>query len=101
MIIDECLIFWKKARFPMHDNLDCVKKLKKIYEEWRKLDKNKTRNTETQKVHENKVKEELENVFYIPLAEALNLIKIEKYNKFTEKYIYNLAINAYLLLAKN
>jgi hypothetical protein len=42
LVIDECSISMKKARIPTHDNSDCIKKLKKLYEEWRKLDKNKT-----------------------------------------------------------
>jgi len=29
LVIDECSIFWKKARIPTHDNSDCIKKLKK------------------------------------------------------------------------
>ena len=82
LVIDECSIFWKKARIPTHDNSDCIKKLKKLYEEWRKLDKNKTRTTELQKTHENKFEEQLDNLFDISHANALNLIKIEEDKQF-------------------
>lgn len=85
LVIDECLIFWKKARIPTHDSSDCIKKLKKVYEDWRKLDKNKTRNTETQKAHENKFKEQLEDLFDISHADALNLIKINEDRQFLLK----------------
>ncbi|CAI6353318.1 unnamed protein product [Macrosiphum euphorbiae] len=82
LVIDECSIFWKKARIPTHDNSDCIKKLKKLYEEWRKLDKNKTRTTELQKTHENKFEEQLDNLFDLSHANALNLIKIEEDKQF-------------------
>jgi hypothetical protein len=59
-----------------------LKKLKKLYEEWRKLDKNKTRTTELQKTHENKFEEQLDNLFDISHANALNLIKIEEDKQF-------------------
>lgn len=58
LVIDKCLIFWKKARIPTHDSSDCIKKLKKVYEDWRKLDKNKTRNTETQEKKEKRKMDE-------------------------------------------
>jgi len=39
LVIDECLIFWKKARIPTKDKADCVKNLKKKYDLWRNLEK--------------------------------------------------------------
>jgi hypothetical protein len=85
LVIDECSIFWRKARITIHDNSDCIKKLKKLYEERRKLDKNKTRTTELQKTHENKFEEQLDNLFDIFHANALNLIKIEEDKQFLFK----------------
>jgi hypothetical protein len=46
---DGDLRFWRKARIPIQDQSNCVTKIKKFYDEWRKLDKNKNRNTDTQK----------------------------------------------------
>jgi hypothetical protein len=48
-MFDECQIFWRKARIPIQDRSNCVTKIKMLYNEWRKLDKNKNRNTDTQK----------------------------------------------------
>ena len=58
--------------------------MKKLYEEWRKLDKNKTR-TKLQKTHENKFEEQLDNLFDISHANALNLVKIEEDKQFVFK----------------
>lgn len=85
LVVDECMIFWKKARIPTHDNSYCIKKLKKLYEEWRKLEKNKTRTTKIQKTHEIEFEEQLDNLFDISHADALNLIKIEEDKQFLLK----------------
>jgi len=49
LVIREINIFWAKARIPTRDFQHCSKKLELIYEEWRKLQKNSTRKTATQK----------------------------------------------------
>ncbi|KAK9696216.1 hypothetical protein QE152_g32038 [Popillia japonica] len=43
LVIDESLIFWKKARIPTQDRSDCIKKCKKLYEALRNLEKHKSR----------------------------------------------------------
>lgn len=85
LVIDECIIFWRKARIPTHDSSDCTKKLKKLYEDWRKLEKNKTRNTEIQKTHEKIFEEQLDDLFDIARTNALSLIKIEEDRQFLLK----------------
>jgi len=42
LVVDECLIFWKKARIPTQDQYNTIKKLKKLYEDLRTLEKSKT-----------------------------------------------------------
>ena len=37
LVIDECSIFWKKARIPTHDNSDCIKKTEKIIRRMEKI----------------------------------------------------------------
>jgi len=49
LVFDECQFFWIKARIPIQDRSHCVTKIKKLYDEWRHLDKNKNRKTDTQK----------------------------------------------------
>jgi hypothetical protein len=47
LVIDECMVFWRKARIPTQYSSDCATKLKKLYEYWRSLDKNKSRKIDT------------------------------------------------------
>jgi hypothetical protein len=57
---------------------------KKIYEDWRKFKKYKTRKTDIQKPYENKFEEQLEDLFYIAHAKVLSLL-IEEYKQFLLK----------------
>lgn len=82
LVIDECLIFWKKARIPTQDRLNCIRKLKKMYEALRSLEKSKTRNSDLQKNKEKEFEDALDNLFDIAHANAMNLIKIEEDKEF-------------------
>lgn len=42
-VIDEIIVFWKKAKIPVQDVQRCRDKLKKLYDEWRILVKHKNR----------------------------------------------------------
>lgn len=42
-VIDEIVVFWKKAQIPVQDVQRCRDKLKKLYDEWRILVKHKNR----------------------------------------------------------
>ncbi|KAL4103442.1 hypothetical protein QTP88_018819 [Uroleucon formosanum] len=82
LVIRETCIFWDKARIPTRDFQHCSKKLKLIYEEWRKLQKNSTRKTATQKKNENNFLEKLEELFDIAHLNALDIIKIDEDRQF-------------------
>lgn len=82
LVMDECLIFWKKARIPTKDKSDCVKKIKKLYETWRKLEKSCKRLSETQKSKEKLFEKNMNNLFDIAHINALNLISIEEDKEF-------------------
>jgi hypothetical protein len=60
-VIDECLIFWKKAHIPTKDKADCVKNLKKKYELWRNLEKSKKRKNASYNSKVEEFEEDLEN----------------------------------------
>lgn len=47
LTIQEVVIFWEKAKIPTKHFKDCVVKLEKLYEEWRKLQKNANRSKST------------------------------------------------------
>lgn len=82
LVIDECLIFWKKARIPTRDRCHCLKQLKKLYEVLRNIEKSKKRNSETTKSKEYDFAETLDDLFDIAHASAMDLIKIDSDKKF-------------------
>lgn len=85
LVIDECLIFWKKARIPTQDRSDCIKKCKKLYETWRALEKHKKRESESCRKNEKTFRESLNDLFDIAHANALDRIKIEEDKTFLLK----------------
>jgi adenylate/nucleoside-diphosphate kinase len=85
LVFDECQIFWRKARIPIQGRSNCVTKIKKLYDERRKLDKNKNRNTDTQKKIMNTFKDNLNDLFDIVHSNALNIIKIHEDKLFLIK----------------
>jgi len=77
LVIDERIIFWKKARIPTKDKADCVKNLKKKYELWRNLEKSKHRENESYKSKVEVFEEDLDKLFDIAHSSTLTLMKIE------------------------
>ncbi|KAL4127287.1 hypothetical protein QTP88_011464 [Uroleucon formosanum] len=65
LTIDECLIYWKKARIPNQDRDNCAKKLKKLYEDLRSLEKNKTKIGNLYRLREKQFEETLDDLFDI------------------------------------
>src|SRR5215469_7075787 len=43
LTIQEVLLFWEKAKIPTKYIKDCIAKIEKLYDVWRKLQKNATR----------------------------------------------------------
>ncbi|XP_039315242.1 uncharacterized protein LOC120359881 isoform X1 [Solenopsis invicta] len=82
LVIDECLIFWKKARIPTQDRSDCIKKCKKLYENFKKLGKLKTRASISCRQKEKEFEDSLNNLFDIAHANALDIIKINEDKEF-------------------
>ena len=82
LVIDECLVFWKKARIPTRDRCHCLKQLKKLYEELRNLEKSKTRDSKLCRDREHTFEGRLNDLFDISHASALNMIKINEDKDF-------------------
>lgn len=78
LVIDECLVFWRKARIPTQEPHKCKEKLKKLYEEWRSLTKNTKKNSEKLKEEEIEFKDRTNDLFDIAHQNALDKIKIEE-----------------------
>lgn len=82
LVIDECEIFWKKANIPTKDNHNSVKKLEKLYDMLRQLQKNKNRNLKSQRIKEENFKNGLNDLFDIAHADAMNLVGTEENKEF-------------------
>lgn len=68
LVIEECLIFWKKARIPTTDRSDCIRKLKKLYEDLRNIEKSKNISSDLQRKKENDFKGHLDNLFDVQIC---------------------------------
>lgn len=75
LVIEECIIFYKKARIPLQDFHKCVDKLKSEYQRWRKITKNSSRESDTQKQNEAVYKESLNKLFDIAKSNAIELME--------------------------
>lgn len=82
LVIDECLIYWKKARIPTHHRSDCIAKCKKLYTDLRNLEKHKARTSELNKNKRKEFEDGLNDLFDIAHADALSMIKIDEDKQF-------------------
>lgn len=82
LVVDECLIFWKKARIPTQDPSNIMKKLKKLYEDLRTLEKSKNRKSDLCRKRERDFEDKLNNLFDIAHANAMSLMKIQEDKDF-------------------
>lgn len=85
LVIDECIIFWEKARIPTRDRHKCKEKLIKLHVDWRQLLKNKNKDSEHFREKENNFVEMLENLFDIAHQNALQMIRINEDKQFLLK----------------
>ncbi|GBN89290.1 hypothetical protein AVEN_260438-1 [Araneus ventricosus] len=82
LIVRECLIFWEKERIPTRATPHYVEKLMKMLKHWRNLQTSACRRSETQQENERNFISDLNNLFDIAHANALEIIKIEEIRKF-------------------
>ncbi|GBN91210.1 hypothetical protein AVEN_52975-1 [Araneus ventricosus] len=82
LVVRECLIFWERARIPTRATPHCVEKIMKMYNYWRNLQNSACLRSETQEENERNFISDLNNLFDIAHANALEIIKIEEDRKF-------------------
>lgn len=85
LVIRECIIFWEKARIPTRAIPNCVKKLVDLHHAWRELQKNSKKIQDIYKRREEDFKNNLDNLFDIAHADALERMKIEEDKIFLQK----------------
>lgn len=83
LAIDAPLIFWSQARIPVRRTDKCVDKLKKMYTEWKSLQKNEyeKKSTTMKKKHDEFTKN-LDNLFDISHADAMKMMRNEEDKEF-------------------
>ena len=74
--------FWQRARIPMQKDQRAKEKILRLYEEWARLKKNKSRTTKTQKDNEKQFVNLLENLFDIAHANAMSMIELDEDKEF-------------------
>ena len=73
--IEKIMEFWVKASIPTKSKQHCIIKIEKLFYEWKNLKKSKNRRTDTQTENENKLVDQLENLFDIALENAEDMIQ--------------------------
>lgn len=74
LAVREIEIFWDKARIPIQESQHCITKLEKLYSEWRLIQKNSNKRTESQIKKEELFMSKSDDLFDIAHANALNMI---------------------------
>lgn len=85
LTIREVLIFWQKARIPAKDEQNAITKLEKLHVEWRILQKDRKKTSETIKNKFKQFVEKLDDLFDIAHQDALTLMKSEVDKAFLVK----------------
>lgn len=85
LTIRECIIYWEKARIPTKSLPNCVKKLVVLYQVWRDLQKNAKKTQEAFKQRREEFLSNLNNLFDIAHADALQLININEDRVFLQR----------------
>jgi len=75
LVVDELCVFWGKAIIPVQRKDQCIDKVLALYAKWKNLQKHATRQTETHKANEKAFLDDLENLFDVATANALDVMK--------------------------
>lgn len=82
LAVEEAMIFWRKARIPTRRIDHCVAKLEKIHKEWHTLLCNRGKTSDAQREKEANFSKQLDLLFDIASADALDVMKIESDKEF-------------------
>lgn len=81
----ECIIYWEKARIPIKSLPNYVKKLVTLYQIWRDLHKNANSHKGVFAQHRQEFVTQLDILFDIAHADALQLMKINEDRMFMQR----------------
>lgn len=105
LVIEECVIFYKKNNIPTQETHKCVEKLKTEYQKWRKITKNSKRKSETQQKNEAEYEKSINKLFDIAKSNAIEVIENENDKRFLHEqrgeYCFLTFCNQYLFKQEN
>ncbi|KAL7643876.1 UNVERIFIED_CONTAM: hypothetical protein RMT77_005882 [Armadillidium vulgare] len=78
LLIDECIIFWWKAKIPIRERHKCKEKLIKLHEEWHQLPKHKNKDSDLFRGKEKTFVQSLDDILDIAHQNALQMININE-----------------------
>lgn len=81
IVTSEVEAYWKKARLPVHRKDNIIEKIKKVFNQWKLLKKNKGRGGK-QEANEKEFKIAMKNLFDVAHANAMSLISIQEDKDF-------------------
>ena len=82
LTIEKIFLFWEKAGIPVKQKRNAIKKLEYFFHSWQNLQKHEKRQPITQKAHEEKFKQSLDDLFDVAHANALSMMTIEEDKQF-------------------
>ena len=82
LTIEKIFLFWEKAGIPVKQKRNAIKKLESFFHSWQNLQKHEKRQSITQKAHEEKFKQFLDDLLDVAHANALNMMTIEEDKQF-------------------
>ena len=74
--------FWLRARIPVRDSRNSIPQLEKLYENWRAIQRNASRRSQSQISAEESFVKNLDSLFDIAAADALKNIRIAEDKEF-------------------
>lgn len=78
----EIQLFWDMARIPTKHERNVIPKIENLFESWKSLQKRAKTRTETQEQEENAFVQDLQNLFDIAHADALEMITVQEDRQF-------------------
>lgn len=86
LAVDAVTIFWQQARIPYRNSDECVAKLSKMYDDWNYLNKKKVEKmSEAMLEKYNSFVNDLDNLFDIATADALQTMRNDEDKRFLEQ----------------
>ena len=82
LTIEKIFLFWEKAGIPTKQKRNAIKKLESFFHSWQNLQKHEKRQSISQKVHEEKFEQSLNDLFDVAHENAPNMMTIEEDKQF-------------------